>query len=165
MAHADVLVLRSSRSREKASSADDASPGDAWPTDWLPEVLAQRQEEETVDGVVHRYRGARLLYTSGCRRLQVTAAPSDPRSLRLTVVWRRGASNEERAAVMAWWSAASADRGWRPGDEDDVVGGVVVEEYEPSERTPDEGSEDGAVLHDWERVDDGSASRTSGRRT
>lgn len=156
MAMAHVLVLR--------TTADDQVEG-SWPAGWLPRVLGEEHEEETVDGTLHRYHGARVLYTAGCRSIDVTASPEDTTALRLTLVWGDVAPPaDEREAFLSWWVGASRGGGWDARDVDEVVGEVVVEQYVPTETSLDESGRQ-VVVHDWVRVVAEQATRTSGRRT
>jgi hypothetical protein len=179
MATAEVLVLRSLPTGDVGPGSppdappspgappDAPRPDTAWPASWLPELLAREQEEATADDGVHRYRGARALYSAGCRWIDVTAAPSDPTTVRLTVVWGEAApSAEDRAAFVDWWTTASARAGWEPADADDLVGDVVVTRYVPTDRRLED-VEPPVLLHDWDVPvrPRGDSSRTSGRRT
>src|SRR3712207_3506078 len=103
MASADVLVLRSTSDDAARAPAGRDVP-ESWPATWLPDLLRHEQEETGDDDVVHRYRGARLLYTSGCEYVEVTGSHADPTTLRLTVVWGdRAPSTQERAGFLHWW--------------------------------------------------------------
>jgi hypothetical protein len=158
MAMADVLVLR-------FTGSDAAASDDGWPASWLPGLLTQ-EEEVTDDDVVHRYRGAHLLYTSGCRYIEVAGSPAEPTSVRLTVVWPEDEpSARRRAAFVSWWAERSTAAGWEPADTDDLVGDVVVARYVATE-TPVEDERGGqVVVHEWGTPRRDHTSRTSGRRT
>jgi hypothetical protein len=197
MAMAEVIVLRSTASDGGPSGPvdapdvpapggagsagtggpDGASPGGgtpaapdaaAWPAAWLPALLAQHEEEAEADDGVHRYRGARVLYTSGCRYIDVTGAPTDPTSVRLTVVWGEDVPPaEDRAALVTWLATQASAAGWEPTETDELVGSVVVSRYVPTETVLDVDVQPQAVRHDWEPLaqERSYGSRTSGRRT
>ncbi|WP_298461012.1 hypothetical protein [uncultured Cellulomonas sp.] len=143
-----------------APAADDVP----WPLAFLPGLLTDEEEATAPDGV-HRYRGTQALYPDGCRQLEVTGSQTDPTSVRLTLVWHDGVEPQARAAAVEAWTAQAAAGGWRPGGGDDLVGPVVVEQYQPVATAAD-AAQSQAVVHDWSRLtDDGGGSRTSGRPT
>lgn len=184
MAHAEVLALRSlptddggpgsppegppTDAQPRNGSSLDAPPADrSRPASWLPDLLAREREDAITDDGAHRYRGARALYSAGCRWIDVTASPADPTTVRLTVVWGEAApSAEDRAAFVDWWRTASARAGWEATDADDLVGDVVVTRYVPTERWLED-VDPPVLLHDWDVPvrPRGDSSRTSGRRT
>ena len=177
MATAEVLVLRSVPT-DAGGLGTPPDPGAPAPSpessadgsqaaSWLPDLLAREEEEATADDGVHRYRGARALYSAGCRWIDVTSSASDPTTVRLTVVWGEAApSAEDRTAFLAWWTTASARAGWEPVGGDDLVGDVVVTRYVPTDRRLED-VEPPVLLHDWDVPvrPRGDTSRTSGRRT
>ena len=138
-----------------------------WPAEWLPGLLAAQQEEMSDDGLVHRYLGARVLYAAGARLLDVTASPSDPTTVRLTVVWGDDAPPAgAREEFLTWWTAQAGGQGWGPIDVDDLVGPVLVARYEPAETYLDTEGGTQVVLHEWAPPSpDPTTGRTSGRRT
>jgi hypothetical protein len=165
MAMADVLVLRFTGTDAVASGTEAAVSDDgSWPAAWLPGLLV-REEEATDDDVVHRYRGARALYTAGCRFLEVAGSAADPGVVRLTAVWPDDEpSARKRAAFVSWWAERSAAAGWEPADSDDLVGTVEVARYVPTE-TPVDDAGGPVVVHEWGTPRRDHTSRTSGRRT
>jgi hypothetical protein len=165
MTPADVLVLRSTSGDGTRASVGRRVP-DSWPATWLPDLLREEPEEPGDDDAAHRYRGARLLYTAGCRYIEVTGSDADPTTVRLTIVWGdEGPSPRERTAFLAWWVTRAAAAGWEPGGTDELVGAVVVARYAPSEKSFVDGSGRPYVRHDWEQRSPRRTTRTSGRRT
>ncbi|GAA2725579.1 hypothetical protein CAE01nite_20150 [Cellulomonas aerilata] len=148
----------------RSTGTDAAASSDGVAAGVLPALLAGEPEEATQDDVVHRYRGARLLYAAGARHIDVTASPADPTTVRLTVVWPQDAPSErKRAAFTGWWVDRAATLGWEPVETDELVGAVEVARYVATDAPQDDGGVP-VVVHDWAppRRD---TSRTSGRRT